>query len=64
MIAIAGVSDNRPDDKDAGQRNELTPPHSITSSARARSEGGIVRPSAFAVLRLKKKSIRGWLYDR
>src|SRR6516165_206002 len=26
--------------------------HSITSSARARSEGGTVRPSAFAVLRL------------
>ena len=27
-------------------------PHSITSSARARSVGGIVRPRAFAVLRL------------
>ena len=26
--------------------------HSITSSARASSEGGTVRPSAFAVLRL------------
>src|SRR6185369_6174475 len=26
--------------------------HSITSSARARSDGGMVRPSAFAVLRL------------
>ena len=30
----------------------LKGPHSITSSARASSEGGTVRPSAFAVLRL------------
>src|SRR5215472_13136080 len=30
--------------------------HSITSSARARSEGGTVRPSAFAVLRLMTSS--------
>jgi hypothetical protein len=28
---------------------ELSPPHSITSSARARRVGGIPRPSAFAV---------------
>src|SRR5262249_33462850 len=34
------------------QRDELAPPHSITSSARARSVAGISRPSAFAVLRL------------
>jgi hypothetical protein len=27
------------------ERNELPPPHSITSSARARKTGGIVRPS-------------------
>lgn len=32
-------------------------PHSITSSARARSAGGMVMPSAFAVLRLKTSSI-------
>src|SRR5262249_12673825 len=32
--------------------NELPPPHSITSSARASRFGGIVRPSALAVLRL------------
>src|SRR5262249_44231624 len=32
--------------------DERAPPHSITSSARASSEVGIVRPSAFAVLRL------------
>src|SRR5215204_1624331 len=33
-------------------RHDLPPSHSITSSARARSVGGIVRPSAFAVLTL------------
>src|SRR5262249_39169765 len=36
----------------AEQRDELTPPHSITSSARASSVGGTSRPSALAVLRL------------
>src|SRR4029077_9228837 len=33
-------------------RDELAPPHSITSSARASSDGGTVRPSALAVFRL------------
>src|SRR5262249_18609642 len=32
--------------------NELPPSHSITSSARASSDGGTVRPRALAVLRL------------
>src|SRR5262249_50410748 len=36
----------------AEQRYELAPSHSITSSARASSVGGISRRSAFAVLRL------------
>ena len=36
----------------AEQRDELAPPHSITSSARASSVGGTSRPSALAVLRL------------
>jgi hypothetical protein len=40
----------------AEQRDELTPLHSITSSAVASSEGGTVRPSAFAVLRLMTSS--------
>src|SRR5215471_6761896 len=31
---------------------ELTPPHSMMRSARARNDGGIVRPRALAVLRL------------
>src|SRR5262249_60501601 len=41
----------------AEQRDELAPPHSITSSARASSVGGTSRPSAFAVLRLITNSI-------
>src|SRR5205823_7811653 len=36
----------------ADEPNEFPPPHSITSSARASSDGGTVSPSAFAVLRL------------
>src|SRR5215204_3102317 len=39
-------------------RNHLPPSHSITSSARARRVGGIVRPSALAVLRLIVSSYR------
>ena len=40
----------------AEKRDELAPLHSITSSARARSVGGTVRPSALAVLRLMTNS--------
>ena len=40
----------------SNQRDELAPLHSITSSARARSVGGMVRPSALAVLRLMTSS--------
>src|SRR4029077_9249640 len=36
----------------AEKRNEFTAFHSITSSARASTVGGIFRPSALAVLRL------------
>jgi hypothetical protein len=35
---------------------EIPPPHSITSSARASSVGGIVRRSALAAFRLMTKS--------
>ena len=39
--------------EDSELRNsELTSPHSISSSAVARSVGGMLRPSALAVLRL------------
>src|SRR5258705_506260 len=36
--------------------HELTPLHSITSSARASSDGGKMRPSALAVVRLMMRS--------
>src|SRR5262245_23519840 len=36
----------------ADERDELAPPHSITSSAATSSLSGTVRPKAFAVLRL------------
>src|SRR5262249_10473540 len=42
----------RPRCRAAKQRDEGAAPHSITSSARASSESGTVRPSALAVLRL------------
>src|SRR5215510_7527654 len=38
------------------QGEELPPPHSMTSSARAKTTGGMVMPSAFAVLRLMTSS--------
>src|SRR5215469_10493717 len=46
----------RPRRRAAEQRDEGAPFHSITSSARASSAGGISRPSAFAVLRLMTSS--------
>src|SRR3974390_421958 len=36
----------------ADERDELAPPHAIPSSAVTSSDGGIVSPSALAVLRL------------
>src|SRR5215217_8177899 len=39
----------------AEERKQFSPPHSITSSARARSAGGIVRPRAVAVLRFRRR---------
>jgi putative ABC transport system substrate-binding protein len=41
----------RPDCRCTNPRNELPPPHSITSSASANKVGGMVRPSALAVVR-------------
>ena len=52
------------DDCAAEQNSELSPPHSITSSARARTDCGIVSPSALAVLRLMTTSIFVGLFDR
>ena len=40
----------------AEKRDELAPPHSITSSASASSIGGIAKPSALAVFKLMTRS--------
>ena len=44
------------DQRAAEKRAELAPLHSITSSARSRIDGGMVMPSASAVLRLTTNS--------
>ena len=46
----------RPGRRAAEKRDEIAPLHSITSSARASSVGGQLRPSALAVLRLMTSS--------
>src|SRR5262249_39021484 len=46
----------RPCSSAAEKRDELPPPHSITSSARASTVAGMSRPSALAVLRLMTNS--------
>ena len=46
----------RPRNRTTKQRDELAPNHSITSSARASTVGGMSRPSAFADLRLMTSS--------
>jgi hypothetical protein len=48
--AAAVENDDAPAPRQA--RKNLAPPHSITSSARARRDCGIVRPSAFAAFKL------------
>ena|SRR5215813_4603986 len=48
----------------ADERDELAPSHSITSSARNRSVGGIVIPIAIAVFRFTARLELGWLFDR
>ena len=55
-LALLRASHHRPGRRAAEQRDELAPPHSITSSARASSVGGTSRPSALAVLRLMTSS--------
>src|SRR6516164_4253427 len=52
-LALLRARRERPRSRAAEQRYELAPPHhSITSSARASSVGGISRPSVLAVFRL------------
>src|SRR5262249_54464189 len=47
----------RPYRRPAKPRDEFPPSHSITSSARNRNDSGIVRPIAFAAMRLMTNSI-------
>src|SRR5262245_38211346 len=47
----------RPRGRAAEQRDELAALHSITSSARASTAGGTVRPNAFAIFKLMTISI-------
>src|SRR5262249_2943309 len=56
-LALLRARREGPRRRAAEQRDELaTPDHSITSSARASSDGGTVRPSALAVVRLMTRS--------
>src|SRR5215218_296422 len=52
--AIPGLRScaKRPRERPANQPDAIPPSHSITSSARARRAGGMVRPRACAVFRL------------
>src|SRR5262249_46770356 len=50
------VRRERPRGSGADQRDELAPPHSITSSARASSVAGTSSPSACAVIKLTTSS--------
>ena len=52
MSFLLRVRCKRPRCRTANNRDELAALHSITSSARASSDGGTVRPRPFAVLRL------------
>src|SRR5262245_60247920 len=55
-LALLRARRERPRSCAADECDELAPLHSITSSARASSVGGTVRPSVLAVLRLITKS--------
>jgi hypothetical protein len=55
-IALLRPRRNRPCRRAAEKRDELAPLHSITSSAIASTPGGMVRPSALAVLTLMANS--------
>src|SRR5262245_10389345 len=56
LLRLLRARRERPRRRAADDLDELAPLHSITSSARASSVGGIVRPSALAVLRLMIRS--------
>src|SRR6516164_592827 len=56
LARLLSARGKRPRGCTAKQRNELSPPHSITSSARVSRFGGIFRSSALAVARLITRS--------
>ena len=65
LVGRLRTGQNRRQCRAGTEREEISPPHSMTSSARARRVGGIVRPSALAVLRLMVRSnLRGGSTDR
>jgi hypothetical protein len=49
-FGLLRASRERPRRRAADKRDKLSPPHSITSVARASSVAGIIRPSALVVL--------------
>ncbi len=51
-IVLLRAGGERPRGQTAGERDKISPPHSITSSARVISDCGKVRPMAAAALRL------------
>src|SRR5215469_10719710 len=53
--ALLSASHHRPK-RNANERDELAPPHSITSSARASRVGGTTSPNVLAVCRLMTSS--------
>src|SRR5262249_59900255 len=55
-LLLRARSERPPDRCAAKQRDELATGHSITSSARARKDSGIVRPIVFAALTLTTSS--------
>ena len=55
-LALLRARRKRPRSRTAEQREEVAPFHSITSSARASSVGGTVRPSILAVSALMTSS--------
>src|SRR5262249_1062848 len=56
LLGLLRVRRERPRGRAADERDEIAPFHSITSSARASNMGGMVRPSALAVIKLMTRS--------
>jgi len=55
-LALLRLRHERPRHRAADESDEVAPPHSITSSARASTDGGTVSPSILAVCMLMTSS--------